>query len=163
MLLYVIRHAWAGEAGDPRYPDDSMRPLTPEGRKRFRKVVKQLAKREVAPERVATSPLVRCRETADLLIEGMTNAPSLTVLDSLSPGAQLEDVLSWLHHQSDIGETALVGHAPDVGQMVGSMIGGSGALIDFAKGAVACVEFEDRVAPGRGQLRWFVTAKMLGV
>ena len=64
MILYVIRHAWAGHYGDPAWPDDSQRPLTDEGRQRFARVVAELVKRGFAPQRIATSPLVRCRQTA---------------------------------------------------------------------------------------------------
>lgn len=162
MLVYLVRHAWAGHSGDPLYPDDSQRPLTIEGRKRFRRVVAKLAKRGVAPARLATSPLVRCKQTAELLVEGLDAPPSLTVLDALEPGARFEDVLPWLQHQTDVAAVGLVGHAPDVGLMLGTMIGGSDAMIDFAKGAVACIEFGDRLAAGCGALRWLVTAKMLG-
>ena len=35
MLLYIVRHAYAGQHGDPHYPDDSLRPLTKRGRKQF--------------------------------------------------------------------------------------------------------------------------------
>jgi phosphohistidine phosphatase len=162
MLIYIIRHAWAGQAGDTRYPDDTQRPLTDDGRKRFRKVVKHLAKCGVAPQRIATSPLLRCRQTAELLLEGLEATPSLSVLEALEPGASWSDVLPWLQHQTDVPELALVGHAPDVGMLVGSMIGGGEAMIDFAKGAVACVEFADQVTTGGGSLRWMVTAKIIG-
>ena len=55
MFIYIARHAWAGERGDPRWPDDSLRDLTPEGIERYAKVVKALAKRGFAPGRIATS------------------------------------------------------------------------------------------------------------
>ncbi len=45
MKLYIVRHGLAGEHGDPRYPDDRLRPLTDEGRKRFANTVKALRRR----------------------------------------------------------------------------------------------------------------------
>ena len=48
MNLFIIRHAWAGHAGDPAYPDDSQRPLTDEGRNRFRRMVEALSPQGVA-------------------------------------------------------------------------------------------------------------------
>ncbi len=53
MFIYIARHAWAGERGDPRWPDDSLRPLTPEGVERYDKVIQTLAKRGFAPARIA--------------------------------------------------------------------------------------------------------------
>ena len=37
MFIYIARHAWAGDRGDPRWPDDSLRELTPEGVERFKR------------------------------------------------------------------------------------------------------------------------------
>ena len=35
MFIYVVRHAWAGQSGDLRYADDSLRPLTEKGTNAF--------------------------------------------------------------------------------------------------------------------------------
>ncbi len=161
MLVYIVRHAWAGQSDDPRYPDDTQRPLTDDGRKRFRKVVKHLAKVGIAPHRIATSPLVRCQQTAELLLEGLDAKPSLSLLPSLEPGATCDDIMPWVQHQSDVPEVALVGHAPDVGHLVAAMIGDGQASVDFPKGAVACIEFADQIAVGQGCLRWLISAKVL--
>ena len=39
MFIYIVRHAWAYEHGDPRWPDDSKRPLEDDGAVRFAQVV----------------------------------------------------------------------------------------------------------------------------
>ena len=58
MLLYIVRHAFAGQHGDPRYPDDSLRPLTNKGRKQARRMIKKLARRGfVAGAREFWTPL----------------------------------------------------------------------------------------------------------
>ena len=75
MILYIIRHAWAGHYGDPDWPDDRQRPLSPDGKNRFGQVVRKLAGRGVAPELIASSPLVRCRETAEIVAEGTSASP----------------------------------------------------------------------------------------
>jgi len=67
MFIYICRHAWAGERGDPKWPDDSLRELTPEGIDRYTHVVKTLATRGFAPAQIATSPYVRCRQTAEII------------------------------------------------------------------------------------------------
>ncbi len=66
MLLYIMRHAWAGEFGDPRYPSDRQRPLTTEGKKRFAKWLKYLDRKDIRPTQIFTSPYMRCAETAEL-------------------------------------------------------------------------------------------------
>jgi phosphohistidine phosphatase len=162
MLLYIVRHAWAGQHGDPEYPDDSLRPLTKKGEKRFRRVAKRLAKRGFAPCRVATSPLVRCRQTAEILMDQLDGQAELTVLNELEPGAQLDALLPWTREQTP-GDVAWVGHAPDVNHFLAALVGRGSAYADMDKGAVAAIEFDGTLAPGAGTLRWLVTADVLGV
>lgn len=162
MLLYIVRHAWAGQHGDPAYPDDSLRPLTKKGEKRFRRVAKRLVKRGLSPCHVATSPLVRCRQTADVLMHYVGGKAELAVLKELVPGARLEPLLPWLRQQQE-GDIALVGHAPDVSHLLLAFIGGTSGHIDMEKGAVAAINFNGAVEPGTGTLEWLATADMLGV
>ena len=162
MLVYLLRHALAGERGDPKYPDDSLRPLTDEGRRKFRKAAKRLAKRDIRPEIVATSPYVRCQDTALILVNALPPGARLEPLDQLQPGADWVHIQRWLAELKEVDEVALVGHAPDVEDLLNAMIGASGGAIRFAKGACACVEFDTPFDPSTGRLRWFVTAKLLG-
>lgn len=161
MLLYIVRHAYAGERGDPRYPNDALRPLTKEGRRRFRCSVRKLVRRGFAPRLVVTSPLVRCAQTAEILVENCYESPELVELELLAPGAQLEPLVAWTRDR-DMSEVAWVGHAPDVDLLAAGLISTPDAGIRFAKGAVAAIEFDGSLAAGEGQLRWLITAKMLG-
>jgi phosphohistidine phosphatase len=161
MIIYLVRHAWAGEHGDPKYPDDALRPLTSKGLKRFRRVAKRLTKRGFAPRLIATSPLLRCRQTADALLERLDDQTTIVELPELSPGAQLEPLLDWTRQHSD-QDVAWVGHAPDAGRLAAALIGATVDQIDFAKGAVAAISFEDLPGPGAGTLLWLVTAELLG-
>lgn len=138
-----------------------MRPLTDDGQARFRRVVKRLAKIGWSPELVATSPLIRARQTADIIVERLADPSRLVVLDELAPQARLDELVSWTQQQP-AEHVAWVGHAPDVGNLAGALIGDGNAWIQFAKGAVAAIEFEGAFGAGLGSLRWFVTAKTLG-
>jgi phosphohistidine phosphatase len=161
MNLYIVRHGLAGEHGDARYQDDSLRPLTKEGRKRFEQTVTLLAERGLAPSLIATSPLARCRQTAEILLEHTSCGIPLVELDELAPGSQLESLVEWTGSQA-VESVAWVGHSPDVDEMTAALIGDSAAGIRFAKGAIACLVFNDAIALGRGELKWLVTAKVLG-
>jgi phosphohistidine phosphatase len=163
MIVYIIRHAWAGHYGDPAWPNDFQRPLTDEGRARFARVVRELAQRDFAPEVIATSPLVRCRQTAEIVAEALPHRPDVVPRDELVPDSDLEGLLRWTNRKASSREQlAWVGHAPDVGQLTAALIGDSRGWIRFAKGAVAAVRFPGRAAVGEGELRWLVTAKLLG-
>jgi phosphohistidine phosphatase len=162
MMLYLVRHAWAGESGDPRYSNDDLRPLTREGRRRFRRFVGRLAERGLEVERIATSPLVRCRQTADLLEESQAGRPAVVELAALAPGANLEDLIAWTA-SGGVGDVAWVGHAPDVGLLAAALLGAPAGALRFGKGMVAAVQFTGLVQAGGGVLRWLASAKLLGL
>jgi phosphohistidine phosphatase len=160
MLIYLVRHAWAGQSGDARYADDTLRPLTDKGRKRFRRMTKKLAKRGVNPLAVATSALVRARETAQILSELCPAHPSVEVLDDLAPGGRLEPLLEWTRRQA-LAEVAWVGHAPDIECQAADLIGAGNGQIGFEKGAVAAIRFAGPISAGAGELLWLATADLL--
>ena len=160
MFIFLVRHAWAGQSGDPHFPDDALRPLTDKGAKRFRRMAKKLVKRNFNPAAVAASPLVRARETADILAEVCPCRPQVSVLDDLAPGGQLEPLLHWTRQQAP-GDVAWVGHAPDMGELAAQLIGPRGAQISFEKGAVAALCFPGPTAAGAGELVWLATAELL--
>jgi phosphohistidine phosphatase len=162
MFLYIVRHAWAGERGDPRWSDDSLRPLTPEGIERFTGVVRALVGRGFAPSRIATSPYTRCRETAEIMAQCVAGGPVIDEHIGLEPGSDLEALLDWTNDQG-LDEVCWVGHSPDVEGLAAALIGDGGSNIRFAKGAVAAIEFDGTAAADTGELHWLVTAKSLGL
>lgn len=160
MIIYLARHAWAGHYGDPGWPDDSLRPLTEEGVERYRRLVERLVAGGVEPERIITSPYVRCVQTAELIAE--QTGVEVEPFEPLEPGARLGPLADW-SNSSGVESVAWVGHNPDCERLVAQMVSDRGASIRFAKGAVACVRFDGPVAPGEGTLVWHATAKLLGV
>ncbi|TWU30155.1 SixA phosphatase family protein [Bythopirellula polymerisocia] len=162
MNIFIARHAWAYEFGDPRWPDDSQRELEPEGAERYMQVVQTLAERGFAPELVATSPYTRCAQTAEIIAEYTSQKPDVVPLDALEPGSSFEALLKW-SRDSECESVCWVGHAPDVGWLTAALVGDSGASLRFAKGSVASVRMDEGIVPGAGELMWLATAKVLGV
>jgi phosphohistidine phosphatase len=164
MDLYIIRHAWAEEYGDPRWPDDSDRPLTAKGCERFAAMVEILSQRGVEPTLIASSPMVRCRETAQILSGGLSKRPKIIVRDELLPQGDVKNLLQWTAKQAEKNpQIAWIGHAPDVEIMTAVLIGQPSASIRFSKGSVAALRFDGPVEIGNAELRWLATAKLLGV
>jgi len=163
MFVYICRHAWAGEHGDPRWANDSLRELTPEGSERYAKVVRLMGERGFNPSRIATSPYMRCRQTAEIIAQNIEGRPAIDELEALEPGSELGPLLEWSNAQSGSGDLCWVGHSPDVEHMTAALIGDTAARIRFAKGAVAAMEFDDEVEAGAGELYWLTTAKLLGI
>lgn len=162
MFLFIARHAWAGHLGDPGWPEDSLRELTTEGVERFTSVVQTLADRGFAPQRIATSPYARCRQTAQIIAQHTLASPTVDELDALAPGSDLPAALAWAaeHEGQDL---CWVGHHPDVGRMTATLIGGERGSIRFAKGSIAAVRLPLPIDSGRGELYWHLTAKALGL
>jgi phosphohistidine phosphatase len=162
MLLYITRHAWAYEHGDPRWPDDSQRPLEEEGVARFTRVVQMLAQRDFAPKIVATSPYVRCRQTAEIVAAHTAHTPEVVELEALEPGNDIDALVKWTA-ESGRDSVCWVGHSPDVERLTALLLGDKTASVRFAKGATAAIAFDDEVGRGAGELQWLATAKLLGV
>jgi phosphohistidine phosphatase len=162
MFLYLARHAWAGEYGDPQWPNDSLRELTAEGAERYMHVVQALAARGFAPARIATSPYVRCRQTAEIIAGHVDGSPPIDELEALEPGSDLDELMDWTNDQGG-RNVCWCGHNPDMQLLAAALVSDDGANIRFAKGAVAAVRFDGHAALGEGELYWLTTAKSLGL
>ena len=156
--LYIVRHAVAEDAATGVLDQD--RRLTPKGRKRFARMVERLVGRGLEIDLVATSPLVRCRETAEILAAGLGAVPRVEVVAALAPGSDWQSLVEWTVQQ-DAGRVAWVGHAPCVGRLVAVSIGDGSAAVRMSKGAIAAIALDD--GPGQpGELDWLVTPELLG-
>ncbi len=71
--LYLIRHGVAAERGE-NYPDDTKRPLTNEGVQKLRKEARALLELDITFDVILTSPLVRTRQTAEVVAVGLSQS-----------------------------------------------------------------------------------------
>ena len=157
--LTIIRHAWAEDPGPG--VDDFHRRLTKPGKKRFEKFVRRLGKVGLGFDLIATSPLVRCRETAEILAAELDTGAPIVVVDALAPGSDWQSLVEWTISQ-DAARVAWVGHAPCVGRLAALTIGDGSAAIRMAKGAVASIRLDDGIGHP-GELEWLATAALLEV
>lgn len=158
--LYLVRHAIAAERG-PKYPDDRLRPLTPAGARRFAKTVPGLGELDIVIDFVLTSPLVRARETAQLLAAALKPKPAITEIDALAPGGRHQAVIEAIKtHSKRHRRLALVGHEPDLGELAARLIGARGN-IEFKKGAICLIDVDGATPGGPGTLRWMLPPKAL--
>jgi len=158
--LYLVRHAIAEERG-PAWPDDSQRPLTADGAKRWRRQASGLVAIDARPDLILTSPFTRARQTADLLAAAFPKKPKVVELSVLQPGVRTRDVLKALEPDSRVASLALVGHEPGLGELAALLIGLKSPP-EFKKGGVARVDVAILPPPaGSGQLQWWLTPKVL--
>jgi len=157
--LYLVRHGIAAERGK-EWPDDSKRPLTHKGIARMGQVAAGLKDLQVSLDLILTSPLVRARQTADLLHQGLGGSTPLEETALLAPGGRPAELLDHLRSHKKADRIALVGHEPDLGQLAAFLIGAKAPLV-FKKGGVCRIDFEKFPPVPPGQLHWFALPRML--
>ena len=157
--LYLIRHGLAAERGQ-EWPEDAKRPLTEQGMSRLRKEARGLARLGVSIDVVLTSPLVRARQTAEIVAGAFDPHPQVVNLEALAPGGGYQAVLADLEKHSRRARIALVGHEPGIGELAARLIGARHP-IEFKKGAICRIDLETLPPAGPGTLRWFLTPKIL--
>jgi phosphohistidine phosphatase len=161
MDLLVVRHAIAYERDRKRWPDDSNRPLTPEGMKLARKAAAGLKRIVDGPDVVLTSPLARAKQTATIL-EHSAGWPEALEAAELAPDNDPQKVLSVLRRQR--GTTlAVVGHEPQLSELINLCLVSEreGLRLELKKPGVACLNFKGLPSAGTATLRWFMAPRML--
>jgi phosphohistidine phosphatase len=157
--LYLVRHAIAAERGD-EWPDDTKRPLTERGVSRFKACVTGLRWLDMAVDEIFTSPLVRAKQTADLLAAGLEGKPAVKIADALAPGHTATAVMSQVAKLAKRRRIALVGHEPELGELAAHLLGAARPL-PFRKGGAGRIDMEGLASKRPGTLVWFVTPKVL--
>jgi phosphohistidine phosphatase len=152
--LYIVRHAIAAERGS-EWPDDTKRPLTERGINRFKEVVKGLRRLDITVDEVFTSPLVRARQTAELLASGLEGKAPVKVLDALAPGHTAASVMTQLARVAKRRRVALVGHEPELGELAAYLIG-AGRALAFKKGGICRIDLGSLTSKSAASLVWFL-------
>jgi len=161
--LLVVRHALAGDrkAWRSKGKDDSARPLTGDGRRKMREVARGLAELVAAPGVLATSPLVRAKQTAALLA-GAFHLEAAEEVEALAPGEPPQALLEWLRARGRNDLVAVVGHEPHLGMLVSWLLSGRpAAFVELKKGGACLLDLGGRPAPGRAALLWLLSPAQL--
>jgi phosphohistidine phosphatase len=157
MRLYFLRHADALAGAD-----DAARPLSPRGWKQARRLGRFLEEAGVVFDMGYTSPLVRARETAEVVLNccGVAATSQLKKVEVLANDATQKRFDAWLRSLPDLEHVLLVGHAPTLAERVRSLLGlQDESTLSLPKGAVVCLETKDQRTAA---LKFFVTPKLLG-
>ncbi len=161
MNLYIVRHAEAVPLGSGGATTDADRPLTPEGLHQSDLLGRLLKNLALHPAAVLTSPLLRCRQTAEGILRHLNPPPNLIECDALAPGGTAKKLARALLRQEG-DALILVGHQPDLTRHTAWLLGSKKAEVDYAKGAAALIICDGSPRKGAGSLRWLVTPKVLG-
>ena len=158
MKLYVMRHGPAEARRGGMV--DADRALTVEGRAETASVARGLARTGARPALILTSPLVRARQTAELVAQQLLDGEGVTLSDVLLPGAGLDPLVHQLRVATN--DTLIVGHNPEMATFAGQCISPAATThIDLSTAGVVCVAFEGAPALGEGTLRWYLRRAQL--
>lgn len=185
MELYLIRHGIAVERG--LYDIDAERPLTDKGRKRTVAVGKRLKALEIHFDLILTSPLVRARQTAEIL-HSLDLSARMAISQNLAQEGNIEAWVAWLEHwrsalrspqppvnaprepkQIQPTKLALVGHEPNLGEWAEQLLWGrspnvrdSAERFIVKKAGVLGFHLPDQGSPlGNSQLFWLSPPRLL--
>jgi phosphohistidine phosphatase len=157
--LYLIRHGVAEERG-PEWPDDSKRPLTPDGLAKLRKEARGLTAIGVTFDQIVSSPLVRTRQTAEVFSDVLKSKPPVATSDALAPAGTPAAVIQEIAKHVRKARVGLVGHEPNLGELAAQLIGARTPL-EFKKGGICRIDFDVLPPKGAGALRWFLPPRVL--
>lgn len=162
MDLYLVRHALAHERDPDRWPDDSERPLTPEGEENFREASRGL--QQIAPTVMAllSSPYARSWRTAEILAE-REGWPEPKYFPALEPDVPPEKTALALQTYSEAESVVLVGHRPGLHELAVYLLTGDAGSADIKikKGGAVRITFAGPPEPGTGKLHWIIPPKVL--
>ncbi len=158
MQIYIIRHGKALDHHDPRATSDEMRWLVDEGRDEVSMMAALLARLGVRPDLVLSSPLVRARQTAEIIADELGVAAGVTLSDELAPGGSPAGVIEAILRHGKARHVVAAGHMPGVARLAGYLLHQDpGSGFGFQTGAIARIELpDDDLAPGAGRLRWMI-------
>ena len=162
MKIYLVRHGIATERIGGAVLNDSMRPLTDEGRQESKSVAQGLKRINVKPNFFVSSPLVRAKQTAEIFAEVLGGDSSeVKICDALAPGGSPSTLYKFLRELGNFQEVALFGHEPDIGMLAATLLDAAHELrLPFKKAGVCRVDVYDLPPSTPGILKWFITPKI---
>jgi phosphohistidine phosphatase len=156
MRILIIRHGIAEdqESFGKTSQDDALRPLTKEGRKKMRKAARGLAHIVPKVDVIASSPLVRAVQTAELVSQAFDGVRAVQIA-ALSPRKPPAQLLEWLQAHPPDATVALVGHEPHLSTFCCWLLTGlQESFLVLKKGGTVMIEAGNPVTAGRGKLLW---------
>jgi phosphohistidine phosphatase len=147
IVLDLLRHGQALPAGPS---GDRQRELSPEGVRGLAALAAHLGREAWRPDRVFSSPHLRARQSAGIMIGTAAPAVAVETLRVLESEHEPADVLDALRAQgATAGHILVVGHQPLLGLLVGYLTGVEQGL---SPGMLVRVHCPQGMQPGSGRV-----------
>jgi len=155
MNLFVLRHGKAEQSSDRA---DGKRALTGEGKDEMRKIGKWMQQKKFRFDVIATSPLIRAYETAEIVARSLGQKERFVVWEELGPGGDLDTLSYRISRYGEDTAIILIGHEPMLSMFISRIISGHDTVsLVLAKGGLAKIRnFSFDKGPS-GELQWLLT------
>lgn len=154
MEIYVLRHAIATE--HEHGERDAERTLTHEGRERLRRSTRCWDGLGVVVDVIMTSPYARAQQTAEIAGRALGIPDRVEVCPQLAAGASPLDIVRVVAERcQEDHRVMLIGHEPDLGQLVSLLVcGDDGASFRMKKAGLTKLSVEGPLAGRCAVLEW---------
>jgi phosphohistidine phosphatase len=155
--IYLIRHGDAESISASK--SDFDRKLTPKGKETVKKAAEGWKKLIKSFDIIASSPLTRAAQTAEIISSVYNHKEKVIVDKRLTSGCSPDEVIDFIRsiEKEDI---AIVGHEPDMSRNVSALVSSGGMYTEFGKGTIAKISFNGRVRIGAGTLEFLIPQEL---
>ncbi len=151
-----MRHAAAGERDADKWPDDGLRPISPDGRRKQIEAARGMKRLGIVPDHILTSPLVRALQTAEILAEVLGGGQRIESVETLGTGCSSTAVVALLGRFPPEATIMLVGHEPAFSALAAALVGAGNAAFQLKKSGVIGIGFDGPARSGTGTLRYLL-------
>lgn len=155
MNIYIVRHGDAERSSINK--KDSLRELTAEGKEKMKTAVRGWKRLISNVDFIVSSPYIRARQTAEIIKTELDFEKDILIDDKLKSGSNSEDLIM-LANSLEGEDIFFVGHEPDCSDFLSLLTSSSGIFVDYKKGMISKVSFNNRVRPGKGILEFIIPA-----
>jgi phosphohistidine phosphatase len=127
MNLYILRHAIAEERNPDKFPNDAKRPLTDKGAKRMRRIAEGLRALGLEFDMILSSSYTRAKQTAEIVAKEFGAEDKLKFSKHLETGDG-EKLIDQINTLGTIESVLLVGHEPDLSELISVLLVGDSRL-----------------------------------
>lgn len=143
-----MRHGRAREDQSPDYE----RELTGRGIEDVQENIRAAISRGASPGKVISSPLVRARQTAELVMAELESVREVDIWEELLPSGNPLTVALRLEALDEADAPVLVTHQPFAGELIDYL---TGERVGMSTSAIAGISFN--IAEQAGSLEWIIS------
>src|SRR6266436_1874692 len=162
MNLYILRHGIAVDHSAAGFENDDERPLTGKGERKLWAIAEAMKALEISFDLILSSPLVRARQTAEIVADALKCRKRMEITDTLAPQESAKPLIEYLRDQGAVDDVVLVGHEPFLSRLIASLISGNSDTSVLLKKGGFCKLSTDDLKHGKcAILEWLLTPKQM--